>query len=67
MVLLLTRLHLAASPVVWRQRLLALLTVTGWLLLAALIALFYVGHSPSPYGACAAPNGRMVACTLLHR
>jgi hypothetical protein len=67
MVLSLTRLHLAASPAAWRHRLLAALTVTGWLLLAALIASAYIGHSSSPYGMCAAPNGRMVACSLLYR
>jgi hypothetical protein len=42
-------------------------TVAGWLLVAGLIASFYVGHSPSPYGTCAAPSGRTVACSLLHR
>jgi hypothetical protein len=46
---------------------LAAVTVAGWLLLAWLIASLYVGHSPSPYGTCAARNGRMVACSLLHR
>ena len=67
MLLSLDRFHLAASPAVWRHRLVAALTLAGWLLLAALIASFYVGHSSSPYGTCAAPSGRTVSCELLHR
>jgi 4-amino-4-deoxy-L-arabinose transferase-like glycosyltransferase len=63
----LDRLHLTASPAVWRHRLVTAVTVAGWLLVAGLIASFYVGHSPSPYGTCAAPSGRTVACSLLHR
>jgi hypothetical protein len=67
MVLSLSRLHLGASPPEWRHRLVAALTVVGWLVIATLIASLYVGHSSSPYGTCAAPNGRTVSCTLLHR
>jgi hypothetical protein len=60
------RLQLVGSPAVWRHRLVAAVTVVGWLMIAALIASLYVGHSPSPYGTCLAPNGRPVSCTLLH-
>jgi hypothetical protein len=63
----LDRLHLVASSAVWAHRLVAALTVAGWLLLAALIASFYFGHASSPYDTCAAPSGRSVSCTLLHR
>jgi hypothetical protein len=49
------------------QHAVAVLTILGWLLLAGLIASLYVGHSPSPYGACASPNGRDVPCALLQR
>jgi hypothetical protein len=67
MMSLLDRRHLAASPAVWRHRLVAALAVMGWLLLAALITSLYIGHSASPYDTCAAPGGRMVSCKLLHR
>jgi hypothetical protein len=63
----LARLHLAASPAVWRHRLVAALTLIGWLLLAAVVTSLYVGHSSSPYDTCAAPSGRTVSCKLLHR
>jgi hypothetical protein len=49
------------------HRLVAVLTVIGWLLLAGLIASFYVGHSPGPYGMCSTPAGRSVSCALLRR
>jgi 4-amino-4-deoxy-L-arabinose transferase-like glycosyltransferase len=67
MLLSLERFHLATSPAVWGHRLVAALTLIGWLLLAAFIASLYVGHSSSPYGTCAAPSGRTVSCKLLHR
>jgi hypothetical protein len=67
MLMSLGRIHLAASPAVWCHRLLAALTVIGWLLLAALITSLYIGHSSSPYDTCAAPSGRTVSCKLLQR
>lgn len=36
-----------------------LLTLCAWL------ASTYIGHSPGPYGACYAPNGRSVPCDLV--
>jgi hypothetical protein len=56
-----------APPLSWRSRLAVAATLLGWLLLAGLIASTYVGHSPSPYGACYAANGRSVPCELVHR
>jgi hypothetical protein len=43
--------------------------LTGVLLLVicALIASTYFGHSPSPYGACYAKSGRQVPCELVPR
>jgi hypothetical protein len=38
---------------------LVLLTLCGWL------ASTYIGHSPGPYGACYASNGREVPCDVV--
>jgi hypothetical protein len=35
------------------------------LALVTLLASTYVGHSPGPYGACYASNGRSVPCELV--
>ena len=51
----------------WRRRTVACATVLGWLLVAAMIASRYVGHSTSPYGVCYARSGRSVPCDLTHR
>jgi hypothetical protein len=48
-------------------RVVAAVTVLGWLLLAALIGSAYVGHSPGPYGVCYAASGRSVPCDVAHR
>jgi hypothetical protein len=49
------------------SRVVALVTVLGWILSAALIASAYLGHSPGPYGACYAASGRSVPCDVAHR
>jgi hypothetical protein len=49
------------------SRVVAAVTVLGWLLLAALIGSAYVGHSPGPYGVCYAASGRSVPCDVAHR
>ena len=67
MVLSLTRLHRAETASEWLQRLVAVATVVGWLLLAGLVASLYIGHSPSPYGMCTTASGRSVSCAILHR
>lgn len=67
MVLTLAKLHLDASPGVWGHRLVVVATIAGWLVLAGLIASLYIGHAPSPYGACMTPSGRSVSCAMLKR
>jgi hypothetical protein len=37
------------------------------LTLVTLLASTYIGHSPSPYGACYAPNGRSVPCDIVRQ
>jgi hypothetical protein len=37
-------------------------TVAGWILVAAMIAASYVGHSSSPYGTCYNASGRGIQC-----
>jgi hypothetical protein len=44
-----------------------LATLLGWLVLAAAIGLFYLGHSSSPYGVCYARSGRSVPCAAVTR
>jgi hypothetical protein len=50
-----------------KARVVAGMTVIGWLLIATLIASSYVGHSSSPYGTCYAPSGRSIPCELAKR
>lgn len=57
----------SASAPEWRHRVGAIASVLGWLLLMALIASRYVGHSSSPYGVCYAASGRSVPCELVGR
>jgi hypothetical protein len=45
-----------------RRDLVAVATVAGWILLAAVIASSYVGHSFSPYGSCYNAKGRGIQC-----
>jgi hypothetical protein len=51
----------------WRVRCVAIATVIGWLLFAALVARSYFGHSASPYGVCYAASGRSVPCELVRQ
>ncbi|MDB4892389.1 MAG: hypothetical protein JWL61_4244 [Gemmatimonadetes bacterium] len=37
------------------------------LTLVTLLASTYIGHSPGPYGACYAPNGRSVPCDVVRQ
>jgi hypothetical protein len=48
-------------------RLVELVTILGWILLAGVVGSWYVGHSTSPYGACYAASGRQVPCRLTAR
>ena len=62
----------AAPPTIvprasWPQRVAGIATMLGWLLLAAVIGVSYLGHSRSPYGACYASSGRTVPCAVLAR
>jgi hypothetical protein len=41
------------------------LAVVVLLTLCAWLASTYIGHSPGPYGACYASNGRQVPCELV--
>jgi hypothetical protein len=43
----------------------AVLAAVVLLCLCAGLATTYVGHSPSPYGACYTPNGRTGPCELV--
>jgi hypothetical protein len=49
----------------WRERVTVGAAVLGWLLVAAVIASRFVGHSSSPYGVCYAASGRSVPCALV--
>jgi hypothetical protein len=44
------------------RRLAEAATAVGWILIAAVIAASYVGHSSSPYGACHNASGRGIQC-----
>jgi hypothetical protein len=59
--------HPDSAPPTPRHRIVAVLTVIGWLALAALVGASYVGHSPGPYGVCYAPNGHSVPCAAVVR
>ena len=48
-------------------RLVAAVTLLGWIVLVGLIGSAYVGHSSSPYGVCYAASGRTVPCALVRR
>ena len=44
------------------RRLVQVVTVVGWLLVAGVVAASYVGHSSSPYGTCHNASGRGIQC-----
>ena len=49
------------------HRVVEVLTVVGWIALAAAIAASYFGNSTSPYGVCYASSGRSVPCAAAAR
>jgi hypothetical protein len=51
----------------WRDRVVAIVTALGWLLVAGVIGFSYLGHSSSPYGVCYASSGRSVPCAVAPR
>ena len=59
--------HSNPTPTTASRRILAVLTVLGWLAVAALVGASYLGHSPGPYGVCYASSGRSVPCAAVVR
>jgi hypothetical protein len=57
--------HVSIAALV--DRVLSVVVALLAIALAALIAMSYFGHSPSPYGTCYGSTGRSVPCAAIGR